>query len=134
MALVVLNGPIIQAGESLSDPLDCSAGEIVRITMPGAWDGAALTFQASTDGILFNDLYFPNGEEVAMQVRPGAGVLLNAMSVLAVEFLKVRSGTSKSPVPQSMLREFAVSLKTDAAATEEPPAESETRVEHRKKR
>ena len=37
MALVVLNGPAIDAGESLSAGLDCSAGPIVKITMPPGW-------------------------------------------------------------------------------------------------
>jgi hypothetical protein len=52
MPLQVLNGPFIRAGQSLSEGLDCSAGEIVRITMPGDWTPAALSFQFSTDGAM----------------------------------------------------------------------------------
>ena len=37
MAIVVLEGPKILAGESLSDGLDCSAGQIVKITFPYTW-------------------------------------------------------------------------------------------------
>ena len=47
MPLTILNGPIIQAGESLSAGIDCSAGPIVKITMPGNFVGDTITFQTS---------------------------------------------------------------------------------------
>ena len=56
--IMFLDGPVIQAGESLSEALDCSIGFPVRLTMPQAPDGwtpANLTFQISTDGNWFND-------------------------------------------------------------------------------
>ena len=62
MGLTVINGPFIQAGESLSDGVDCSGGDAVRITMPGAWSGGNLTFQISTDGALYNDLFTARGQ------------------------------------------------------------------------
>ncbi|WP_256434713.1 hypothetical protein [Bradyrhizobium sp. 6(2017)] len=34
MPLQVIDGPTIAEGEALSDGVDCSAGEIVRITVP----------------------------------------------------------------------------------------------------
>ena len=34
MTLNVMNGPVIEAGESLSGAVDCSGGDAVRITMP----------------------------------------------------------------------------------------------------
>jgi hypothetical protein len=57
MALQVLNGPVIEAGESLSDALDCTSGSIIRLTMPAQWSPqAVLTFSISSDGNGFNDL------------------------------------------------------------------------------
>ena len=52
MAIQVLNGPTIAAGDSLSDGLDCSGGKIVKITMPADWTFADITFQTSSDGIV----------------------------------------------------------------------------------
>jgi hypothetical protein len=107
MPLQILNGPIIQAGQSLSDPLDCSAGPIVKITMPGNWVSADLTFATSSDGIMFNDVFDPEGNEVTYTVIAGTGIL--GMR-LPVGWVKFRSGTREQPVPQPELREFAIAI------------------------
>ena len=77
MTLQVLEGPTIQAGESLSDRIDCSAGQLVRITMPYTWDNPAtsITFQFSTDGVFYNDMFGLDGYEVTIDtVVEKAGV------------------------------------------------------------
>lgn len=112
MAITVLNGPTIAAGESLSDSLDCSAGDLVRLTMPAEWDNAAISFQASSDDVGYNDLYGADGQELTIAAKPGVGILLDVSRTLAVAFLKLRSGTSASPVPQTEQRTFAVTLKS----------------------
>jgi hypothetical protein len=119
MALNVINGPFIQPGESLSDGVDCSGGDAVRITMPGAWSGGNLTFQISTDGALYNDLHEANGDEVTMVVVPGAAVRIDREWAKFWNFIKFRSGTRDHPVVQRERREFAITLSTAAAA---PPA------------
>ena len=113
MPLQILNGPIIQAGESLSDGVDCSAGAIVKITMPGNWVDAVLTFQTSSDGIMWNDVFDTNGVEVTYTVIAGTGVLGMRLST---GFVKFRSGTRERPVVQPELREFAVTLDVLSAA------------------
>jgi hypothetical protein len=114
--LQVLNGPFIQAGESLSDAIDCSPGELVRLTMPGAWSEAPLTFQISTDGVFYNDLFTLDGHELTLPVVPGAAVLVSHDVGRAVAFIKFRSGTRAAPVPQQDLREFAVAIDVSDAA------------------
>jgi hypothetical protein len=113
MLLQVLNGPFIEQGESLSDALDCTAGSIVRLTMPGAWTPANLTFQISSDGAMYNDLVDFQGEEVTMPVVAGSAVVVAPLSdyLKAVAFLKVRSGTRGFPIEQEDLREFAVAIE-----------------------
>ena len=76
MALTWVNGPIIQAGESLSDPVDLTGGTLLRITMPKEWSDAEVTFQISTDGDAYNDLHNYDGGEVSLPVAVGAAVLL----------------------------------------------------------
>jgi hypothetical protein len=72
--LSVLN-TIIPAGESLSNPIDCSGGNAVRITFPTSWTpGGNLTIQISTDGNGYNDLYDASGNEVTIPVILGAAV------------------------------------------------------------
>ena len=57
MALSIVDGPTIKINESLSDGVDCSAGNIVRITVPQEFTPSNLTFQVSSDGNFYNDLF-----------------------------------------------------------------------------
>jgi hypothetical protein len=114
MPLQVLNGPTIAARASLSEGLDCSAGRVVRITMPTAWDRAQLTFQISTDGVFYNDLVGLDGYEVMFSnVVPGTAVVVPEKTGRAIGWLKLRSGTREKPVPQSAARVFAVAIMAD---------------------
>jgi len=113
MPLQVLNGPVIEAGESLSAGIDCSAGEIVRLTMPADWTPANISFQISSDGNGYNDLVNFHGEEVSIACRPGTAVVVSPLSdyLKAIAFLKIRSGPSSNPTPQASRREFAIAIQ-----------------------
>ena len=115
--LQVLEGPFINRGELLSEPLDCGAGQMVRITMPADWTEAGLTFQISTDGVFFNDLFGLDGYEVAIDnVVPGSAVLIPEGIGRAIAFVRFRSGTRANPVEQEADRAFAVAIRTEAPA------------------
>ena len=120
MTLSVVNGPIIQPGESLSDGVDCSGGNAVRITMPAAWTPANLTFQISTDGNGYNDLVDVNGKDVTLVVVPGSAVPIDVEWSHFWNFIKFRSGTRAYPVVQPVQRDFAITLNDAGAAP--PPA------------
>jgi hypothetical protein len=113
MALSVLNGPTIQAGESLSDGLDCTSGSIVRLTMPPEWTPANLTLQISSDGNFYNDLVDMDGKHIVLTVVPGSAVVVAPLSdyLKAVPFLKMRSGTPAHPVKQADRRDFAIAVE-----------------------
>jgi hypothetical protein len=116
--LKVLTGPFIKAGEALSDPLDCSDGVPVRFTMPGKWnDDAVLTFQFSTDGQMFNEMYGLDGYAVTIEtVVPGAGVIIPYDVGRAIGWLKIRSGTEGNPIVQNEEREFAVTIELSGSS------------------
>jgi hypothetical protein len=121
--LKVLNGPTIAAGESLSDAIDCSAGQLVAITMPEGWSdgqgnkGASLTFQYSPDGQAYSELCNIDGFAVTVpQVVPGSTVVVSADVGRATAWLKLRSGSAGNPVAQEEARTFALSIMTAAAA------------------
>jgi len=122
MPLTIINGPIIDAGASLSAGLDCSAGPIVKLTMPGGFVGDTISFLTSSDGIMWNDLFMPDGIELTYKVIAGTGVIVPRLNA---GFLKIRSGTRERPVVQPELREFAVAL--DVAGTA-PAGTNELRV------
>jgi hypothetical protein len=113
--LQVINGPVIEAGESLSDGIDVSAGPLVRITMPAGWTPANLTFAVSSDGEGYNDLYDIHGNPVTIVVRAGAAVRIPIEWSTMLGFLKVRSGTPEYPVEQKERREFAVAIEVPDA-------------------
>ena len=122
MPLTIINGPIIDAGESLSAGIDCSAGPIVKITMPGNFVGDTITFQTSSDGIMYNDIFQPDGTELMFRVIAGTGIIGMRLST---GFVKFRSGTRERPVVQPELREFAVALEVTGTA---PAGTNELRV------
>lgn len=98
--LQVLDGPTIAKGESLSDGIDCSAGQIVRITVPQEFTEANLTFQTSSDGNMYNDLYDDSGDEITVPAQPDTTIVITHPWVKSVGFLKIRSGTRDNPVEQ----------------------------------
>ena len=123
MTLQVLAGPVIQAGQSLSDALDTSAGEIIRLRMPPAWDGANLSFQVSSDNVTWSDAYSIGGREALIPVVAGSTVVVALAdgspppSQLAeppdwrgASWIRVRSGSRAYPVVQTARREFAITL------------------------
>lgn len=114
MPIVILNGPIIEAGESLSGPLNCSAGTILKVTMPMEWTMADLTFQTSSDGLGFNDIFDRDGREVTVRCG-GANTAVIGLNY-NIGWVKFRSGSRERPIPQAAQREFAVALGTGADA------------------
>jgi hypothetical protein len=112
MPLAIIDGPTIARGESLSDGIDCSSGEIVRITVPQEFTQANLTFQVSTDGNFYNDLFDDDGDEITVVAEPDAAVYITRHWVRAVAFLKLRSGSRDAPVEQREDCKFAIAVLT----------------------
>lgn len=104
---------VIEAGQSLSEPVDCSAGQLVRITMPAGWDkDVALTFELSSDGAGYNPLHeWTDGSLLGVLVTPGS-TLLVPDTFKAFNFIKLRSGTPALPRTQSERREFSLAILT----------------------
>lgn len=115
MSLQIIDGPTIGAGESLSDGADCSAGTIVRITVPQEFTSANLTFQVSSDGNFYNDLHTANGEAVTITARPDTGIVVAEVWTRSINFIKFRSGTRSHPVAQKEACKFAIAVETAEA-------------------
>ena len=116
MPLQIIDGPIIEAGSSLSNGVDCSAGTLVRITTPLDWDSANLTFQISSDGTGYNDLYLADGREVTVVIKgDNSAIVISEPWSRVLGWLKVRSGTSKYPVAQKEGRLFALAIEVESA-------------------
>lgn len=116
MGLSIVDGPTIPHNESLSDGVDCTGGTIVRITVPQEFTPANLTFQASSNGELYNDLYNSNGEEITLAVQPDSTVIVAAQWTRTIGWIKFRSGTRSHPVRQTKdAVRFAVAIEAEKA-------------------
>jgi hypothetical protein len=117
MSLEIIDGPTIARGESLSDGIDCSAGTIVRITVPQEFTEANLTFQVSTDGNLYNDLFDEHGDEITVTATPNSGIVIYGLWVRSIAWIKLRSGSRDHPVEQIKDDcKFAIAIETAAGA------------------
>jgi hypothetical protein len=116
MTLQIIDGPTIAAGESLSEGVDCSAGEIVRITVPQEFTDANLTFQVSSNGEFYNDLFDDEGREITVPAEPDSSIVISGRWVRSVGWLKLRSGTRDHTVEQAEACKFAIAIDTPAGA------------------
>jgi hypothetical protein len=113
MALTIVDGPTIELNESLSDGADCSGGIIVRITVPQEFTPSNLTFQTSSNGDLYNDLYDDKGQEITLVARPDTSIVVPERWARTVGWLKIRSGTRSHPVEQTRdACKFAIAVET----------------------
>lgn len=106
----------IAASGSLSGAVDTGVDHVVGLVMPAAWTTAALTFSVSHDGETYQALYDDAGTEVTIASANAAAartLCFSASMQLALlpwRYLKVRSGTSGSPVTQAAARAVGLVL------------------------
>lgn len=91
----------IASGQSLSQAM-LIPGRLTGIQMPSSWTTANLTFQGSLDGVTFTNIYDAFGNEVT--VDAAASELITIDDLQSQTYLKVRSGTSGTPVTQGAAR------------------------------
>jgi hypothetical protein len=90
----------IANGASLSGAVNLGNGGLAAIVMPSAWTAAVLTFQGSSDGTNFYNLYDDTGSEITATVSTSRIVALQPSLFAGLRYVKVRSGTSGAAVNQ----------------------------------
>jgi hypothetical protein len=93
----------IENGGSLSGAVDLGGRKLVAIDMPASWTAASLTFQASPDGATYDNMY-DGATERSLTVAASYYSMLNIGDWIGVRYMKVRSGTSGTPVNQGGAR------------------------------
>lgn len=95
----------IANGGNLSNAVDFyTTDSAVALQMPAAWTTADLTVQASFDGTTFSDMYLDDATEMVIKAGASRWIVLNITRFLGVRNIKLRSGTSASPVNQGAAR------------------------------
>lgn len=95
---------VIALNGNLSGAAELKGSALVGIVMPAAWDTANLTFQASYDGTTYNNVYDSSGNEVTVTAAASRFIQISPAAWSSVAYLKVRSGTSGTPVTQTAAR------------------------------
>lgn len=113
---------VIANGAALSDEADVGAYRILAIQMPASWTTANLTFKGrpgsaadvlSHPNDVLQDVYDDAGNEVTVLAAAGRYISLTANkldALLGVGALKVRSGTTGTPVNQGAARTLTLVL------------------------
>lgn len=90
----------ILSGASLSGAGYIGLGRLVGIEMPATWTTATLTFQgANDDAATYRNVYDGTGSETEFQAA--ASRLITVDEYGGATWVKIRSGTSGSPVNQN---------------------------------
>lgn len=105
----------IANGASLSDAQNVD-GRLCGLITPAAWTAAAITFSASYDGINYADVWeLATGTAVeriiaSVNITTAAAkyFALPLSDWLSAPFIKIRSGTSASPVNQGAARSIVL--------------------------
>lgn len=101
----------ISAGGSLSAEVDLNGHQIMAIYMPGTWQAANLTFTASNaSGGTFYDVYDSAGNEL-VATAAASRVITDLPELSPLRFIKVRSGTTGTPVTQAANRNIIFIVK-----------------------
>jgi len=97
--IIVVQSVTIVNTQSLSNFVRFKQTTFVGYIIPAGWTTANLTFQASTDDSTFIDISDNFGNEIQHVVDTGY-ILFDPSIFAGVRVLKVRSGTSSTPVAQ----------------------------------
>jgi hypothetical protein len=106
----------IPAAGSVSNAVPVGAGAvIVGLAMPAAWDAANITYQGSVDGINFQDIYdtATNGTSNEWSTAAVANrlIMLDTSLSDSLQQIRLRSGTSATPVNQTAARTITLIIR-----------------------
>lgn len=109
MAFTIVKTSTIANGASQSNVVDLEGGALVGINMPAAWTAANLTFLSSEykDGT-FDPVYDTAGTEVTVTAAASRNINISPDGFRGMRYMKIRSGTSGTPVNQGAERIIVV--------------------------
>lgn len=100
----------IAISESLTGEIDLTGLTLVGVIMPSAWTTADLTFQTGVVSGSLSNHYDQNDIETTVYVGASRDVQIDVQTFLGRRYMKIRSGTSGTPVAQAAARELTLVL------------------------
>jgi len=115
-------GTQIPPNEALSGCVDIGGFNLVALEMPEGWAGTAITFQAKANRVPdeqatpedWDNVYDDTGTEVSITVASNRVVVIGTVTksaIGALRYIRIRSGTSTTPVNQNPAREIKLICK-----------------------
>lgn len=95
---------------TVSGAVDLTGYKNIAIQMPATWTTANLTFQGSYDGITYYDVYDSAGNELIV-IASASKCIVDIPELAPFRYIKIRSGTTGTPVAQGASRDLQVILK-----------------------
>lgn len=105
--VTILNG---QSGQQGYVDLHRSCETVVGVVMPAAWTAASITLMtvppltADPSAATWSDVYERDGTEYEITCDAGQHIILPPSELAGIRYLKLRSGTSGTPVAQGATR------------------------------
>lgn len=82
------------------------------LSVPSGWTAANLTFQMSLDNkVSWSNVYDAAGNEYTVQAAASRVILLDSFAFAIAGLIRIRSGTSGSPVTQSSAVTLEIGLR-----------------------
>lgn len=107
----IANGAALSGAINLTKINTAYDLRLFGIQMPAEWTTANLTFQVSLDGTTYTNMYLDDGTEYQASVAASSFVVVPIDKFCGVPFLKIRSGTSGTPVNQAADRFLTLALR-----------------------
>ena len=101
----------IANGVALAGAVELGGSALVGIQMPAAWTAANLTAQISVDGTTYQDMYDDEGNEVTITAAASRFIQLIPSEWAGVHYIKLRSGTTGTPVNQGAARTLTLVVR-----------------------
>lgn len=100
----------IAAGANVSGTIDLMRTAFLGFVAPSGWTTAALNIEVSTDNTNWSSLYDAYGSVSGSlsTLVAGAAYATDMVSLLPFRYVRLRSGTSASPVNQTIQRDFKI--------------------------
>ena len=104
----------IETGASLTSTINLGGLRLFGIVMPSVWTTANLTFQVSLDaGSNWVTMLDQNGNEILVTATPSSFIALDMPhQFAAIQYLRIRSGSSSVPVGQAAARTLQLLLRS----------------------
>lgn len=112
----VLNGPVIDAGQSYSAVVSLGGAYVVGLITPDGWTPAVVTVMVSAEGDNYWDLFDGKGGEFVFNITPGTMINVDPNLLMMAAHLRLRSGRRDAEVPQEHTRRFYLVTRNSIAA------------------